>query len=176
MAYEAQIEAGKAHFGRVMAEQLERVERLKQQPDWLDFSTISPIVIGILGGDGIGPTIAEESRKVLEYLLRDEVASGKVVFRIIDGLTIENRAAHMQSIPDDVLAEIKECHVTLKGPTHTPEQGDGWPNLESANVGMRKGPLICSPTCAPCACRRRASTGRFSAKTPRTCTPSAARA
>ena len=138
MAYEAQIEAGKAHFGRVMAEQLERVERLKQQPDWLDFSAISPIVVGILGGDGIGPTIAEESRKVLEYLLRDEVASGKVVFRIIDGLTIENRAAHMQSIPDDVLAEIKACHVTLKGPTHTPEQGDGWPNLESANVGMRK--------------------------------------
>ena len=138
MAYEAQIEAGKAHFGRVMAEQLERVERLKQQPDWLDFNAISPIVIGILGGDGIGPTIAEESKKVLEYLLRGQVASGKVVFRIIDGLTIENRAAHMQSIPDDVLAEIKDCHVTLKGPTHTPEQGDGWPNLESANVGMRK--------------------------------------
>ena len=44
----------------------------------------------------------------------------------------------MQSIPDDVLAEIKDCHVTLKGPTHTPEQGDGWPNLESANVAMRK--------------------------------------
>ena len=54
------------------------------------------------------------------------------------GLTIENRAEQMQSIPDDVLAEIKDCHVTLKGPTHTPEQGDGWPNLESANVAMRK--------------------------------------
>jgi isocitrate dehydrogenase (NAD+) len=26
----------------------------------------------------------------------------------------------------------------LKGPTHTPEQGDGWPNIESANVAMRK--------------------------------------
>ena len=44
----------------------------------------------------------------------------------------------MQSIPDDVLEEIKACHVTLKGPTHTPEQGDGWPNIESANVSMRK--------------------------------------
>ena len=44
----------------------------------------------------------------------------------------------MQSIPDDVLAEIHQCHVTLKGPTHTPEKGDGWPNLESANVSMRK--------------------------------------
>lgn len=138
MAYESQIEMAKAHFGKVLEEQLARVERLKEQPDWLDFSTISPIKIGILGGDGIGPTIAAESQKVLEYLLRDQVNSGKVEFRVIDGLTIENRAAHMQSIPDDVLAEIKDCHVTLKGPTHTPEQGDGWPNIESANVGMRK--------------------------------------
>jgi isocitrate dehydrogenase (NAD+) len=92
----------------------------------------------MIGGDGIGPYIAEESQRVLEFLLRDQVASGKVEFRIIEGLTIENRAEQMQSIPDDVLAEIKKCHVTLKGPTHTPERGDGWPNLESANVAMRK--------------------------------------
>lgn len=138
MAYEAQIEAAKTHFGKVLEQQLARVDDLKQQPDWLDFRSISPIKIGILGGDGIGPTIAVESQNVLEYLLRNEVRSGKVKFRVIEGLTIENRAAHLQSIPDDVLAEIKDCHVTLKGPTHTPEQGDGWPNLESANVGMRK--------------------------------------
>lgn len=138
MSYEAQIEAAKVHFGQVLQQQLERVERLKQQPDWLDFSKISPIKIGILGGDGIGPSIAVESQKVLEYLLRDQVRSGKVEFRTIEGLTIENRAARLKSIPDDVLAEIKDCHVTLKGPTHTPERGDGWPNLESANVGMRK--------------------------------------
>ena len=174
LAYEAQIEAGKAHFGQVMAEQLERVERLKQQPDWLDFSTISPIVVGILGGDGIGPTIAEESRKVLEYLLRDEVAGGKVVFRIIDGLTIENRAAHMQSIPDDVLAEIKECHVTLKGPTHTPEQGDGWPNLESANVGMRKA-LDLFANVRPVRVPSQGIDWTFFRENTETCTPSAAR-
>ncbi|HSF31777.1 MAG TPA: isocitrate/isopropylmalate family dehydrogenase [Candidatus Tectomicrobia bacterium] len=138
MAYEAQIEAAKTHFGKILEEQLARVERLKHQPDWLDFTQIKPIIVGMIGGDGIGPTIAIESQKVLESLLRDQVASGKVEFRIIEGLTIENRAAHLQSIPDDVMAQIKECHVTLKGPTHTPEKGDGWPNLESANVGMRK--------------------------------------
>ena len=53
-------------------------------------------------------------------------------------MTIENRAAQLKTIPDDVLAQIKDCHVTLKGPTHTPEQGDDWPNLESANVAMRR--------------------------------------
>ena len=132
------INAAKEHFGEVLQQQLERVDRLKQEGDWLDYSTVSPIVIGMLGGDGIGPTISAETQAILEYLLRDEVASGKVEFKVIDGLTIENRAAKMQSIPDDVLAEIKQCHVTLKGPTHTPEQGDGWPNIESANVSMRK--------------------------------------
>ena len=132
------IEAAKEHFGQVVAQQLERVERLKNEPDWVDYSSVSPIVVGMLGGDGIGPSISAETQTVLEHLLRSEVDSGKVEFRVIDGLTIENRAEHMQSIPDDVLAEIKDCHVTLKGPTHTPEQGDGWPNLESANVSMRK--------------------------------------
>ena len=132
------IEAAKEHFGTVLQQQLERVERLKEEGDWVDYSQVSPIIIGMLGGDGIGPTISDETQKVLEYLLRDEVATGKVEFRVIDGLTIENRAEKLQSIPDDVLAEIKQCHVTLKGPTHTPEQGDGWPNIESANVSMRK--------------------------------------
>ena len=132
------INRAKDHFGEVVAQQLERVERLKNEPDWLDYSAISPIVIGMLGGDGIGPTISAETQTVLEHLLRSEVDSGRIEFRVIDGLTIENRAEHLQSIPDDVLAAIKDCHVTLKGPTHTPERGDGWPNLESANVGMRK--------------------------------------
>ena len=138
MADTAQIKAATDQFTKILEEQLARVERLKQQPDWLDFSKISPIKIGILGGDGIGPTIAEEARRVLEYLLREQVSSGKVAFRNIEGLTIENRAQRLKSIPDDVLAEIKDCHVTLKGPTHTPEKGDGWPNIESANVSMRK--------------------------------------
>ena len=132
------IEGAKEHFGKMLQQQLERVERLKEERDWTDFSKVSPIIIGVIGGDGIGPYIAAESQRVLEFLLRDQVADGKLEFRVIEGLTIENRAAKTKSIPDDVLEQIKACHVTLKGPTHTPEKGDGWPNLESANVVMRK--------------------------------------
>ncbi|MBI2171032.1 MAG: isocitrate/isopropylmalate dehydrogenase family protein [Chloroflexi bacterium] len=132
------VNRAKEHFGKIVEEQLERVERLKQSTEKLDFSKVSPIVIGVIGGDGIGPLITAETQRVLEYLLRDEVKRGKVRFRVIEGLTIENRAARLKAIPDDVLAEIKQCHVTLKGPTHTPEKGDGWPNIESANVAMRK--------------------------------------
>ena len=75
---------------------------------------------------------------MLEYLLAGEVRSGKVEFRTIEGLTIENRAAQNKAIPDDVLAELRKCHVILKGPTTTPRKGDPWPNIESANVAMRK--------------------------------------
>ena len=132
------LETAKEHFGKVLEQQLDRVENLKAEGDWTDYSAVEPIIIGVLGGDGIGPTITEEAKNVLEYLLKEQVDSGKVEFRTIDGLTIENRAEKLQAIPDDVLEEIRKCHVTLKGPTHTPEQGDGWPNIESANVAMRK--------------------------------------
>ena len=132
------IEDAKEQFGVVLEEQLERVERLKAEEGWTDYSVVSPIKVGMIGGDGIGPYIAAESQRVLEFLLKDQVTGGKVEFRTIEGLTIENRAEQLKTIPDDVLAQIKECHVTLKGPTHTPERGDGWPNLESANVSMRK--------------------------------------
>ena len=138
MISQSAIDNAKEHFATIINEQVARVEAVKNAGAPLDYGEISPVVIGIIGGDGIGPAITEVGRQVLEELLSDEVAAGKIEFRNIEGLTIENRAAHMQSIPDDVLEDIKSCHVTLKGPTTTPEKGDEWPNLESANVGMRK--------------------------------------
>jgi isocitrate dehydrogenase (NAD+) len=132
------IERAKEHFGRLLEGQLARVEEMKRGEEWTDFSTLSPIIIGVCGGDGIGPYISAEAQRLLENLLADEIASGKVTFRTIEGLTIENRAAQNKAIPDDVLAELKKCHVILKGPTTTPRKGDPWPNIESANVAMRK--------------------------------------
>jgi isocitrate dehydrogenase (NAD+) len=132
------VERAKEHFGQVLEEQLARVERMKGAEDWLDFDALKPIIIGIIGGDGIGPFIAAEAQRLLEFMLTSERESGKVEFRVIEGLTIENRAKHNKPIPEDVLAEIKKCHVLLKGPTTTPRRGDPWPNVESANVAMRK--------------------------------------
>jgi len=133
-----EIEAAKEHFGKLLEEQLERVELMKHAEDWLDYAKLKPIVIGIVGGDGIGPFITKEAQRVLEFLLKKEVFNGKVQLKVIEGLTIENRAKVMKTIPDDVLAEIKTCHVLLKGPTYTPKKGDKWPNIESANVAMRR--------------------------------------
>ena len=125
-------------FEMILDAQAERIERIKNDTSTIDYAATKPIIIGILGGDGIGPFIAEEAQRVLEILLKDNIASGKVDFRVLEGLTIENRAAHLKAIPDDVLEAIKACHVTLKGPTTTPEKGDEWPNIESCNVAMRK--------------------------------------
>ena len=131
-------EKAKEHFAQIVEEQLKRVEELKKAQDWIDYSQVKPIIIGIIGGDGIGPFIAKESRRVLEFILQEELKEGKMELRNIEGLTIENRSEHNKSIPDDVLEEIKKCHITLKGPTTTPRKGDPWPNIESCNVAMRR--------------------------------------
>ncbi len=57
---------------------------------------------------------------------------------MIDGMTIENRAALNQSLPDRVLEEVRQCDVLLKGPMVTPRAGDPWPNLISANTLLRR--------------------------------------
>jgi isocitrate dehydrogenase (NAD+) len=134
----AAIARATEHFGKLLEIQMKRMERVKAAPDWIDYSKVKPLKIGIIPGDGIGVYIAAESKRVLEFLLRDDVKAGTVIIKDIEGLTIENRAAHNKSIPDDVLAEIKKYHVCLKGPTTTPRKGDPWPNLESCNVAMRK--------------------------------------
>jgi len=132
------IEDAKNHFEKLVKEQLERVERMKKAGDWIDYATIKPIIIGFVGGDGIGPFITKHAQAILEFLLKEDIENGNIELRVIEGLTIENRAKVMKAIPDDVLVEIKKCHVVLKGPTTTPRKGDKWPNIESANVTMRR--------------------------------------
>ena len=136
--YEEQIKAASAKFEELLRGQLARVEKINAAADFVDYKSLPTITIGVCGGDGIGPIITAASQKVLSHLLKDEIAAGNIRFRVIEGLTIENRVKHMQAIPDDVLAEIKSCDVILKGPTTTPRAGDPWPNIESANVKMRK--------------------------------------
>ena len=124
-------------------------EQIKRQ-DWMAKAAVSrsgdgkggadgtvreePVIIGIAAGDGIGPVIMEEAVKVLKTLLKDELASGKIDLRKIDGLTIENRMAKGEAVPSEVLSQIKKCDVLLKGPTTTPKGG----TLESANVTLRR--------------------------------------
>jgi len=132
------IESASQKFTALLQDQLARVERMKQTGEPVDYASLDKIIIGICPGDGIGPEICRHARAVLEHVLKEEVANGKVVFKDIEGLTIENRLAQGKAIPDEVLEELKSCHVILKGPTTTPQAGDGRANIESANVAMRR--------------------------------------
>lgn len=138
MAYDADIQAALDQFASVLTEQKARIEKMKAEKEFIDYDKLDKIIIGVCGGDGIGPAITHEAQRILEFLLKEEVEKGKVGFKVIDGLTIENRVAANKAIPDDVLDELKQCHVILKGPTTTPRAGDPWPNIESANVAMRR--------------------------------------
>ena len=49
------IEKAKDHFGQIVIEQLERVKKMKAGDEWIDYSKLKPLIIGVVGGDGIGP-------------------------------------------------------------------------------------------------------------------------
>ena len=132
------IKNATAQFETLLREQIARTGRMAELSKPVDYAALDKLIIGVCDGDGIGPIICTEAVRVLEALLADRIAAGKVEIRRIEGLTLENRMAKEQSVPDDVLAAIKECHVLLKGPTTTPKGGTGAKELESANVALRR--------------------------------------
>ena len=79
-------------FEAIVAQQLARVEKMKFDTDFINYQALDKIIIGVIGGDGIGPAITAQAQRVLEHLLSDKVKAGKVEFRVVDGCTIENRA------------------------------------------------------------------------------------
>ena len=132
LGVQAQILTAVDAFRVLLKEQLDRIDHMSSEK--VDFTTKEVVTIGLIDGDGIGPIIMKQAARVLETLLSDDIAAGKVVLKKIEGLTIENRMALNKSVPEDVLAEIKSCDVLLKGPTTTPMGG----KMESANVTLRR--------------------------------------
>lgn len=133
------VKAAQERFGNLIEEELQRIESMKNDHEVTDFSKLDKVIIGILPGDGIGPIIMKQALRVIQKLLKPELENGHVEIRMIEGMTIENRAAKQQSLPDEVFEKIKNCNVLLKGPMVTPRAGDPWPNLVSANSLLRRG-------------------------------------
>ena len=139
MSRECEISRAQERFGELISQEFERIEGMKAGQETVDFEKLNPIIIGVLPGDGIGPIIMEQALRVLKSLMAPELESGRLEIREIQGMTIENRAAKNQSLPDEVMEEVKQCHVLLKGPMVTPRASDPWPNLVSANSLLRRG-------------------------------------
>ena len=106
-----QVERAVEHFRALLEEQIARAERLEREPAAAGAHG-KKTVIGVIGGDGIGPTIVAQAKRALEFLLADEIAA----------------------VPAEVLDQIRACDVLLKGPTATPKGGA----MESANVTLRR--------------------------------------
>ena len=134
MITEEQIRKAAETFETLLREQLARRERLLAKEPEVDFAEKRQIIIGLIDGDGIGPIIMKEAARILTELLKDEILTGRVVLKPICGLNIENRLRLGQSVPDEVMLQIRACDVLLKGPTTTPKGG----SMESANVTLRR--------------------------------------
>lgn len=132
------IEAAQEKFKELIEGEEARIEAMKKSSVPTDFKALDKIVIGILPGDGVGPILMKQALRVLDELVGDEIAFGRMEVRHIEGMTIENRVAKLESLPEEVLEEVKKCNVLLKGPMVTPRAGDGLPNLTSANSLLRR--------------------------------------
>lgn len=132
--YTKYIDSAVDSFRNILIEQLARQDKMEKESGAKDFTNLDKVVIGVCGGDGIGPIIVRESERILRFLLKDGIESGKYEIRQIEGLTIEKRLEEGRAVPVDTLAAIKECDVLLKGPTTTPKGG----TMESANVALRR--------------------------------------
>ena len=132
------IKTAQEKFGELIRGEETRIENMKKSSVSTDFAALDKIVVGILPGDGVGPILMKQGLRVLRELVPDEIESGKIEIREIEGLTIENRVAKMESLPAEVLEEVKKCNVLLKGPMTTPRAGDGLPNLVSVNSLLRR--------------------------------------
>ncbi len=135
---EQDIENAQKKFGDLIRGEEARIGRMEECSEPLDFTKLDSIVVGIMPGDGIGPILMPLALQTMKELVGEEIASGKIVLKNIEGMTIENRVAKLNSLPEECLEEIKSCHVLLKGPMTTPRAGDGLPNLVSANSMLRR--------------------------------------
>lgn len=132
------IQNAQEKFKELILGEEPRIEAMKRSSKPTDFAALDKIVVGILPGDGVGPILMKQGIRVLKELVKDEIETGKIELREIEGLTIENRVAKLESLPEDVLEEVKKCNVLLKGPMTTPRAGDGLPNLVSVNSLLRR--------------------------------------
>lgn len=132
------IKTAQEKFGTLIENESARIERMKASQEVTDFSNKEKIIVGILPGDGVGPILMKQALRVLNELVGEEINQGKIELRQIEGMTIENRVEKMESLPKDIIPEIKACDVLVKGPMVTPRAGDGLPNLVSANSLLRR--------------------------------------
>ena len=62
------VNAAVEQFRRVLEQQIARQRRMEAGSAAVDYTKKDKIVIGVIGGDGIGPILVEQASRVLERL------------------------------------------------------------------------------------------------------------
>ena len=84
MENKVQIDAAVEAFRQLLLEQLVRVERMENDKA-AEKEEKKCLKIGIIDGDGIGPIIVGQAKRVAEKLLSEEITEGKVELHHIEG-------------------------------------------------------------------------------------------
>ncbi len=113
---QANIDAAKEKFAALVAGQEKRIEDMKAGGESPDYASMEKIIVGVIPGDGAGPRLLKQALRVVEQLLAEPIASGRIEIREIPGLDVENRGKVMQSIPDESREALRACDIILKGP------------------------------------------------------------
>ena len=79
------FEEEKNSFENLLKKQLERIEKMKENNKKVDYKNKKQIIIGICGGDGIGPIITLQAKRILSEVLKNELQQGKIVLKDIEG-------------------------------------------------------------------------------------------
>ena len=65
-------------FQALIDQQLERIDQIKADQDWIDYEKKDKIIIGICPGDGIGIEISKHAKTVLETVLAADIKNNRI--------------------------------------------------------------------------------------------------
>ncbi len=75
------FEKEKELFGELLIRQIERIDKIKLSEEITDYKNKKKIIIGICGGDGIGPIITLQAKKNFRIRIERRIGTRKNNFK-----------------------------------------------------------------------------------------------
>ena len=101
---EKYIDAAVEQFRTLLNEQIARERKMEQDKRYTDYKKLDKIIIGICGGDGIGPIISAESERLLQEEKRKNLLCGGLAGEIQQ--VAQGQKGGVVLLPPDVTAHL----------------------------------------------------------------------
>ena len=105
--------------------------------------------IGLIHGDGIGPEIVKEAKKVLDAVCEKYGHKFEYTNLLLGGASID---VHGVPLTDETIEEAKKCDAVLMGSIGGDAKTSPWYKLspdKRPEAGLLKNPEIVRPVCKP---------------------------